>query len=146
MVALVVGPEGPTDCTEMLPSTPRLLFQITPAPPPVMVSEPPPVTSLLKIWKVSPATRAEPRLLTVTVPVPAFASAPMTEIKSLVWPRDLLTRTDTPPLMVRLLLRVNVPIEAAEPPPMVPLVTTMTGPAMYPEPASRPPLLVVGPR
>ena len=91
--------------------------QFTAAPPPVTVKVPPLATGLLNSVNLSPMARAAPRLVTVTVPVPPLAKAPLTDTMSLAKPLRF-TRKNPLPFSVRSPLTVSVPMAAAEPPPM----------------------------
>ena len=93
--------------TEIEPSTARLLFHTAPAPETTMVL---PVRGWLKIWKLSPATKAGPRFVPL-VCRSGIGRVPVTTTSLLLGERDLLMAIATLPAIVRLLLIVNVPRE-----------------------------------
>src|ERR1700722_17317197 len=97
-------PAAGTVATEMVPLAARLLFQVTPVPPPEMVIVGLPEMPLLNKVNVSPTTRVGPRLVTITETVPLPVRVPCTIALPLVGERDLLRVAVTFPERVTLLL------------------------------------------
>src|SRR5258705_7855351 len=101
---------------------------------PVTSIDTPLTTGLLNSVNVSPCTRAEPRLVTVTGPMPELIRVPLTTTLSLAGDPDLFTSMPRPPASETLLLIVSVPTEL--PGTKMPPGRTVTGPLTLPVPPS----------